>query len=60
MFVYDIDSYFDYDYSGPNLTGLRGTQIMGSISYTLVRGRAPPIAKVHYMDHLSYFTKYKK
>jgi hypothetical protein len=36
LFVYDIDSYFDYGYSGPNLTGLRGTQITGSISYTLV------------------------
>jgi hypothetical protein len=31
--VYDMDSYFDYDYSGPNLTGLRGTQIMSSIRY---------------------------
>jgi hypothetical protein len=34
--IYDTNSYFDYDYIGPSLTGLRGTQIMCSISYTLV------------------------
>jgi hypothetical protein len=36
--VYDITLYFDYDW--PNLTGLRGTKITGSISYTLVTWRA--------------------
>jgi hypothetical protein len=36
MPVYDTDSYFDYDYSRANLAGLRGTQVTGFISYTLV------------------------
>jgi hypothetical protein len=34
--VYDVISYFDYIYLYAFLTGLRGTKIMGVISYTLV------------------------
>jgi hypothetical protein len=41
MPVYDTNSYFFYDYSRPNLTGLRGTQVTGFIGYILVNGLAP-------------------
>jgi hypothetical protein len=49
MSVYDIDSHFDYDYSGPNLTGLRGIQITGSIIYALVNDqptKTPPRTEI--------------
>jgi hypothetical protein len=36
MSVYDVISYFDYIYAWASLTGPRGTNIMGLISYTLV------------------------
>jgi hypothetical protein len=36
---------------GPNLTGLRGTQLMGSITYTLVIGsRVPQEVEPDYVD----------
>jgi hypothetical protein len=36
MSIYDIISYFDYIYAWAYLSGLRGTNIMGLNSYTLV------------------------
>jgi hypothetical protein len=38
MPVYDTDSYLDCDYSGPNLTGLRGTQVTGFLTIPLSQG----------------------
>jgi hypothetical protein len=37
MSIYDIISYFDYIYAWAYLEGPRGTEIMGLISYTLIR-----------------------